>query len=326
MTMNILAVAEQRNGQFKKTAFEVVKAAADLASAGGGTVTALVIGSGISAIAPQLGGYGASSVVVVDDPRLEKYSTTAYAKVIAAAVTSQNADVVLLPASELGKDVAPRVAVKADAGLASGCTALTVDGGVLKAQRPVFAGKGILEVTVTSAVKIFTLRPNVFNAGESNGTAAAVTPLTVELTEQDFSSKVTEIKTASGKKDVAEADVVVSGGRGMKGPEHFGLLEDLAGVLGGAVGASRAVVDAGWRPHDEQVGQTGKTVSPSLYVAVGISGAVQHLAGMSSSKFIVAINKDKDAPIFSVADYGIVGDAFEVLPAVTSEVKKLLGK
>ncbi|NUN70016.1 MAG: electron transfer flavoprotein subunit alpha/FixB family protein, partial [Bacteroidetes bacterium] len=174
-------------------------------------------------------------------------------------------------------------------------------------------------------VKLFTLRPNVFTA-VAGGADAPVETRAAALNDADLACAVKEVKTASGKKDVAEADVIVSGGRGLKGPEHFAMIEELAGALGGAVGASRAVVDAGWRPHDEQVGQTGKTVSPSLYIAVGISGAVQHLAGMSSSKYIVAVNKDKDAPIFSIADYGIVGDAFEVLPAVTAEVKKLLGK
>lgn len=199
-------------------------------------------------------------------------------------------------------------------------------GGTISATRPVYAGKGLVDVTVKTPVKIFTLRPNVFTAGESTGTAAAVEKKSVALTEADFSVVVKEVRQASGKKDVAEADVIVSGGRGLKSPEHFAMIEELAGALNAAVGASRAVVDAGWRPHDEQVGQTGKTVSPSLYIAVAISGAVQHLAGMSSSKCIVAINKDKDAPIFSVADYGIVGDAFEVVPALTAEVKKILGK
>lgn len=324
--MKILAVAEQRNGQFKKTAFEVVKAARSIADKTSGEVVALVIGNSVSAFSSQLGGYGATKVLTAEDVRLDLYSTTAYAKIIAEAAKAEKAEIVLISASEMGKDVAPRVSIKLDAGLASGCTALMVEGNNVKATRPVFAGKGLVDVSVNSAVKVFTLRPNVFTAGTSSGAAATVESFKVDLTESDLTVKVTEVKLSSGKKDVSEADIIVSGGRGMKGPEHFSLIEDLAAPLGAAVGASRAVVDAGWRPHDEQVGQTGKTVAPSLYIAVGISGAVQHLAGMSSSKYIVAINKDKDAPIFSVADYGIVGDAFEVLPAMTAEVKKLLGK
>ncbi|MBP6672549.1 MAG: electron transfer flavoprotein subunit alpha/FixB family protein [Bacteroidetes bacterium] len=323
--MNIFAFAEQRNGQFKKTAFEVVTAAKTLSGQLNGTITAVVVGHNVAGIAGQLGGYGADKVIAVDDPRLALYSTTAYAKIIAEIVTSGSGAVVLLPASEMGKDVAPRIAVKLDAGLAAGCTALKTDNGAIIATRPVFAGKGLIDVSVASPVKVFTLRPNVFTA-VGGGQDAAVEVRSVELTDADFVCAVKEVRTSSGKKDVAEADVIVSGGRGLKSAEHFSLIEDLAGALGGAVGASRAVVDAGWRPHDEQVGQTGKTVSPSLYIAVGISGAVQHLAGMSSSKYIVAVNKDKDAPIFSIADYGIVGDAFEVVPAITAEVKKLLGK
>jgi electron transfer flavoprotein alpha subunit len=324
--MKILAFAEQRNGQFKKTAFEVVTAAKTIANKLNGEVVAVVAGNNVAAIAGQLGAYGAAKVVVVEDARLELYSTTAYAKAIADVARAEAAEIVLLPASEMGKDVAPRIAVKLDAGLAAGCTALTAEGGVLKATRPVYAGKGLVDVVVKSAVKMFTLRPNVFTAAVSAGSEAVIERRQADLTDADFGSAVKEVKISSGKKDVAEADIIVSGGRGLKGPEHFAIIEDLAGSLGAAVGASRAVVDAGWRPHDEQVGQTGKTVSPSLYVAVGISGAVQHLAGMSSSKYIVAVNKDKDAPIFSIADYGIVGDAFEVVPAITAEVKKLLGK
>ncbi len=324
--MKIVAFAEQRSGQFKKTASEIVKAARTVADQTNGEVIALVIGNNVSSIAAQLGGYGASKVIVVEDPRLDLYSTTAYSKIIAEVTKLEKAEIVLMPASEMGKDAAPRVSVKLEAGLAASCTALTVDGDTVKATRPVFAGKGMVDVVVTTPVKVFTLRPNVFTAGNSSGASASVEIVTIELCDADFVSKVTEVKTSSGKKDVAEADIIVSGGRGLKGPEHFSMIEDLAESLSAAVGASRAVVDAGWRPHDEQVGQTGKTVSPSLYVAVGISGAVQHLAGMSSSKFIIAINKDKDAPIFTVADYGIVGDAFEVLPALTAEVKKLLGR
>ena len=324
--MKILAFAEQRNGQFKKTAFEVVRAAGNLAAQGQGDVVSLVVGNGVTSIAGQLGGFGLSRVIVVDDAKLENYSTTAYAKVIAEIAKQENAEIVLLPASSMGKDVAPRVAIKLQAGLVSDCTAIKIENGTITATRPVYAGKALVDVSVTTPVKIFSLRPNVFTAGEPKNSEASVEQKSIELAEPDFSASVHEVKTSSGKKDVSEADIIVSGGRGLKAAENFKLIEDLADALGAAVGASRAVVDAGWRPHDEQVGQTGKTVSPSLYVAVAISGAVQHLAGMSSSKYIVAINKDKDAPIFSVADYGIVGDAFEVVPALTAEIKKLSGK
>ncbi len=324
--MKILAFAEQKNNQFKKVAFEIVKAATSIAGQLNAEVVAVVVGHNVASIAGQLGGYGASRVVTVDDASLEKFSTTAYSKVIAEITKQESAEIVLLSASAMGKDISPRIAVKLQAGLASDCTALKIDGGTIVATRPVYAGKGLVDVMVKTETKIFTLRPNVFTAGVSNGESAKIENKKIELNDADFSVVVKETKTASGKKDVAEADIIVSGGRGLKGPENFKMVEDLADVLGAAVGASRAVVDAGWRPHDEQVGQTGKTVSPSLYIATAISGAVQHLAGMSSSKYIVAINKDKEAPIFSVADYGIVGDAFEVLPAITAEVKKLLGK
>jgi electron transfer flavoprotein alpha subunit len=232
---------------------------------------------------------------------------------------------VFLPASQMGKDLAPRVAAKLGAGLASDCVALKVENGDVIATRPVYAGKAVVDVRVKTDVKVFTLRPNVFTATPGTGTAS-VTPMTVPLDPADFTSTVKEIHVASGRPDVTEADIIVSGGRGMKGAEHFPLIEGLADVLGAGVGASRAVVDAGWRPHDEQVGQTGKTVAPTLYIACGISGAVQHLAGMSSSKYIVAINKDKDAPIFQVADYGIVGDLFDILPELTAQLKHALGK
>ena len=186
-----------------------------------------------------------------------------------------------------------------------------------------YAGKGLIDVRITSQIKIFSLRPNVFSTGSPVRLSCQIEKRNVALTDDDFGAAAIETTSSSGRKDVAEADIIVSGGRGLKGPEHFSMIEELASTLNAAVGASRAVVDAGWRPHEEQVGQTGKTVSPSLYIAVGISGAVQHLAGMSSSKYIVAINKDKDAPIFSIADYGIVGDAFEIVPALTKELKRI---
>lgn len=324
--MKILAFAEQRDNQFKKVAFEVIKAARKVADEAQAELVALVVGSAVQGIAASLGGYGASRVVVVEDPNLALYSTTAYAKIIREVANKENADVVMLPATAMGKDVAPRVAVRLEAGLVADCTALTVEGGNLVATRPVYAGKALIETVVTSPRKVFTLRPNVFTSGVSNGASATVEKVAITIGDGDLTSRVKEVAQSSGKLDVAEADIIVSGGRGLKGPENFVLIEELASVLGGAVGASRAVVDAGWRPHDEQVGQTGKTVSPSLYIAVAISGAIQHLAGMSSSKYIVAINKDKDAPIFQVADYGIVGDAFEIVPALTQEVRKLSGK
>ena len=324
--MRILVFAEQRDNKFKKPAFEAVRTARTIADQTNGDVIAIVIGGAVQLIAPALGGYGAHKVLAAEDSRLAMYASSAYARLIADAAKSLQADAVFLPATAMGKDLAPRVAVKLEAGLASDCTALTVDGGAILATRPIYAGKAMTQIKITSASKVFTLRPNVFVAGESNGTAAPVETLAIELNDKDLACVVKEVKQASSKLDVAEADIIVTGGRGLKGPENFGMIEQLAEALGGAVGASRAVVDAGWRPHDEQVGQTGKTVSPSLYVAVAVSGAIQHLAGMSSSKYIVAVNKDKDAPIFQIASYGIVGDAFEVIPALTAEVKKLLGK
>jgi electron transfer flavoprotein alpha subunit len=323
--MKILACTEERNGKFKKSSFEVVQAASAIARDLSAECVALAVGNGVSAIASELGRYGASRVLAAESSRLAEHSGTAVARVIADVAKSEGASMVFLPASQMGKDIAPRVAVRLSAGLGSDCVALKVEGGDVIATRPVYAGKAMLDVRVTTPVKVFTLRPNVFPA-KASGSPVAATTVTPELADADFSTVVKEVRVATGRPDVTEADVIVSGGRGMKGPEHFGLVEELAETLGAAIGASRAVVDAGWRPHDEQVGQTGKTVAPSLYIACGISGAVQHLAGMSSSKYIVAINKDKDAPIFQIADYGITGDVFEVLPALTAEVKRLRGK
>ena len=324
--MKILAIVEQRDNKLKKSACEVVRTARMIADQTGGEIIALIIGDQIQAVAGELGGYGAAKVLAVQQPKLGKYSSTAYAKVIAETAKKEKADIILFSATAMGKDSAPRVAVKLDAGLASDCTALKVDSGDIIATRPVYAGKALTDIKINSAVKIFTLRPNVFPAGTSTGTSAAVEVIDFPLAESDFASFTIETTQSSGKIDVAEADIIVTGGRGLKGPENFKMIEDLAGVLGGATGASRAAVDAGWRPHNEQVGQTGKTVSPSLYLAIAVSGSIQHVAGMSSSKYIVAINKDKDAPIFQIADYGIIADAFDIVPAITLETKKLLGK
>jgi electron transfer flavoprotein alpha subunit len=323
--MKLIVFAEQRDNVIKKSTFETLRAARSIADTLGAECVALLAGSGVEGIAGTLSQHGASRIILVDDPRLAKHSNTAYAKAIASVAASEGAQVVFLPASQMGKDLAPRVAVKLNAGLASDCIALRVEDQEIIATRPVYAGKAMLDVRVATPVKVFTLRPNVFPVSAGDGTAA-VQKVAVEFTPTDFGAIVTKVDVVVGRPDVTEADIVVAGGRGLKAPEHFALIESLADVLGAAVGASRAVVDAGWRPHDEQVGQTGKTVSPTLYIACAISGAIQHLAGMSSSKYIVAINKDKDAPIFQAADYGIVGDVFEILPELTTQLKQALGK
>ena len=325
--MTILVLAEQRDNAIKKASFEAVRVASNIAAQLGGSVTALLLGGSADAAA-SLGGYGASKTVHIADNRLDLYANSAYVTAVAAVAAKENADIVFISGTSLGKDLAPRLAVRLDGAVAPDVTALEVENGEIVALRPIFAGKAIEKVRIASAKKVFTLRPNVFTAGQPDGTAASVESFAPDFADADFATSATGTSIASGKLDVTEATVIVSGGRGLQGPEHWPLIEGLAAALGkvaggAATGASRAVVDSGWRPHGEQVGQTGKTVSPNLYVACGISGAIQHLAGMSSSKCIVAINKDKDAPIFQIADYGIVGDVFEVIPALTEELGRL---
>jgi electron transfer flavoprotein alpha subunit len=264
-------------------------------------------------------------VLVYDAPHFRTYTPDGYAAAVAGAAGSVGATVVLFAASAMGKDLAPRVAARLGAGLATDCTALRAEGGRLTATRPIYAGKVFAEVAWDRAPAVASLRPKIFEPIAPDASrVAAVEALPVPVAEGDLKVRTVEVKAAAqGKVDLTEAEIIVSGGRGMKGPEGYGVLEELAAALGGVVGASRASVDAGWRPHGDQVGQTGKTVSPKLYIACGISGAIQHLAGMSGSRCIVAINKDADAPIFKVADYGLVGDLFEVVPALTEQVRKL---
>ena len=317
--MNVLAVTEQREGALRKTSHEVVWAARVLADAMGGTVDALVLGApGVDAAGAKFGECGADRVLVAEDASFGRYSPCGYAGTVAAVAKAGGYGVVLVAATAAGRDLAPRIAARLDAPLATDATGVSFADGKVTASRPVYAGRAIQQLRLDAPVAVLSLRPNTFAPGSAGkaGTISEVAAVTVARVV------VREVKAAEqGKLDVAEASVVVSGGRGLKGPEHFALIENLAKALGGAaVGASRAVVDAGWRPHAEQVGQTGKTVSPQLYVAVGISGAIQHLAGMRTAKVIVAINKDKDAPIFQVADYGIVGDLFEIVPRLTDEI------
>lgn len=320
MANKILVFIEQRNGLIKKPSFEAAKTAADLAVKLSGTVEAVTVGNEIEGL-EKVGSYGVAKVTHFKNSDLTNYSPSAYAELITKFVNDNGFEILFFGATSMGKDLAPRVSAKIDAGLAIDCVALNADGNDIVATRPVFAGKALVDVKITSPKKVFALRPNVFNPGVPSDTKANLTVVNADA--PNLNVRVTEIKKSEGKLDVAEADIIVSGGRGMKGPEHFHLVEELSQLLGAATGASRAVVDAGWRPHGEQVGQTGKTVSPTLYIALGISGAIQHLAGMRSSKYIVAVNKDKDAPIFQIADYGIVGDLFEVVPAMIEEIKKI---
>lgn len=320
MANKILAVLEQRDGLLKRSAFETVSAAYKIASELNLEAESVVVGNEISNI-NDIGNYGISKVVHLKNADLVNYSSSGYRDAIVNYATEVDADYIMLANTSLGKDLAPRLAVKLGAGCLMDCVKLDTSSGELTATRPVYAGKALVDVKFNSGKKVITIRPNVFKAQPSENSSVDVT--VNEISSPNLKTRVVEFKKSEGKLDVAEADIIVSGGRGMKGPEHFNLIEELADSLGAAVGASRAVVDAGWRPHGEQVGQTGKTVSPTLYVACGISGAIQHLAGMSSSKYIVAINKDKDAPIFNIADYGIAGDVFEILPALTEEIKKV---
>jgi electron transfer flavoprotein alpha subunit len=320
----ILAVLEQRDGTLRKVSHEVVTGARRLADAVGGTVDALVLGAGPVAGSDLLGRFGADRVIVLKHPSFQRYAPEAFARTITALAKSGSHPVVLFPASATGRDLAPRVAAQLGVPLASDVTEVVLEGEAVLATRPVYAGKALLKVKITARPAVLSLRPGAFTPVERPRAGAVESP---SLANADVGRVVVrEVKAAAaGTLDVGDASIVISGGRGLREPANFKLLEDLAQAFGGkaAVGASRAVVDAGWRAHADQVGQTGKTVSPTLYVAVGISGAIQHLAGMRTSKVIVAINRDKDAPIFKVADYGIVGDLFEIVPRLTEEIRKL---
>jgi len=326
MSKPVFVISEQRGGVLRKVSYEVVSEGRRLADQLGTTVVAMAFGSGINNVGEILGHYGADKVIVADSEIFKNYSAEGYVATIVEAVKTADPGIILLPASALGKDLAPRIAAKLDVGLATDCIELSLEDGKLQAVRPMYAGKVISTFKFNSSPQMATMRPNIFAASEPDTSKSCeIEKAEVTISDTDLKAVVTElIASEGGKLDVSEADVIVSGGRGMKGPENFAMLEELADLLNGAVGASRSAVDSDWRPHSDQVGQTGKTVSPNLYIACGISGAIQHLAGMSSSKCIVAINKDPDAPIFQKADYGIVGDLFDVVPVLTEELKKIV--
>jgi electron transfer flavoprotein alpha subunit len=324
MAKGVWIVAEQRDGVFRKISFELASTARKLADQLGEEVCAVLCGAGVTGIAGQLGTYGVDRVFVADNAALEPYTTDAHAVAVAKIVKENDPSILLLGASTQGKDLSSRLVGKLATGMATDCMDVKIADGRLIAVRPMYAGKCFGEVAISSFPQMASLRPNVFPMIE-NAKAGEVVAFDPALDTSQLKTKVLEVqKDTSGKVDLTEANFIVSGGRGMKGPENYGMIEELAAVLGATVGASRAAVDAGWRPQSDQVGQTGKIVSPNLYIACGISGAIQHLAGMSSSKVIVAINKDAEAPIFTKADYGIVDDLFKFIPEFTKECKKLM--
>ena len=319
----IVVFCELKDGKIRKPSLEALSEARRLADASGKQVGAIFAGSNLTG-AEEAAAFGADAILKAEGLGLAAYSSDSYAQVLVDAVKAKGASVFLAAATSTGKDLAPRVAASLGAGYTADVTGLSMKDSKLQALRPVYAGKAFATVDFESAVQVATTRPNVFAVTRS-AKAGAVENLPAPA--NGFKAVVKEILAKAGTKlDLTEADIIVSGGRGLKEGPNFKVLEDLADALGGVVGASRAAVDAGWDiPHSMQVGQTGKVVSPSLYIACGISGAIQHVAGMSSSKYIVAINKDPEAPIFKLANYGIVGDLFEVVPELTKAAKAVKG-
>lgn len=319
--MSVIVLVEHTGGIIKKQSFEAVQYAAQIASKIGTTVTAVALGSVTNAEMENLGQYGAQKVLYVADSRLDELHSRAYASAVVAAAQKENSKVIVTLHDIKGRAVAPRVAIKLKAGLVAGALSYPdLDKGFV-IKKTVFSGKAFAYVNILSDVKVIMLMPNTFPPQKQEG-KAIVEQLDVSFSEKDFGVKVKSVNKVTGEVPLANAELVVSGGRGLKGPENWGILEDLANELGAATACSRPVADSHWRPHHEHVGQTGGTVRPNLYIAVGISGAIQHLAGVNGSKNIVVINKDPEAPFFKAANYGVVGDAMEVLPRLTAAVKK----
>ncbi|HVS91533.1 MAG TPA: electron transfer flavoprotein subunit alpha/FixB family protein [Mucilaginibacter sp.] len=320
--MPVLIYAENANGQFKKSAFEAVSYARAIADKLNTSLTAISIGDVKVDHLAALGKYGADKILNVSNDKLKQFVNQAYASVIADAAKKENAEVVVLSNSFSGRGLAPRIGVKLQAGVADGAVSLPeISGGKFTVKKTAFSGKAFATVELTSVNKVISLAPNSYKVTEKQA-AGKIEDFNAEVKDSDFKTLIKEIVQSTDKVSLPDAEIVVSGGRGMKGPENWGMLEELADLLGAATACSKPVSDAGWRPHSEHVGQTGIAISPNLYIAVGISGAIQHLAGVSSSKVIVVVNKDPEAPFFKVADYGIVGDAFEVLPKLIAAVKE----
>lgn len=320
--MSILVYAETWEGKFKKPSFEAMTYAFELAKTSNDSVTAIVIGPADEDELKRAGEYGCTKVLHANDARFSSFCPSAYTAVIADCARAENAKTIIFSQTYSGKSVAPRLAAKLKAGLVSGAIALPSSTEPFVVRKKCFSGKGFTDVQVSTDVKIIAVFPNAHHIA-SNNVSITVQVVTPSVSDALFNTKVNEIKKTSGKIVLTEAEIVVSGGRGMKGPENWGMIEELADALGAATACSKPVADMGWRPHHEHVGQTGITISPNLYIAIGISGAIQHLAGISSSKVIVVINSDKEAPFFKIADYGIIGDAFQIVPKLTEAVKQL---
>ncbi len=322
--MTVLVFAENWEGKFKKPALEALTYGAELAQKTGGAMCAVVAGNNVPAEEiKKLANYGCSKALYINHPSLATFSAMLFTGVIGEAAKKENASCIVFSNTYSGKSIAPRLAAKLKAGLVAGAVALPSSIEPFVVKKKCFSGKGFTDVQVTSGIKIISLSPNahhIFAEGATNAADFKIEEFSPAMPASD--TTVSEVKKTTGKVVLTEAEIVVSGGRGLKGPENWGIIETLADTLGAATACSKPVADMGWRPHHEHVGQTGITISPNLYIAIGISGAIQHLAGVSSSKVIVAINTDKEAPFFQVADYGIVGDAFEVVPKLTESIKK----
>jgi electron transfer flavoprotein alpha subunit len=319
--MSVVVLTEHAQGAFKKKSLEAVQYAAHIANAMGTTVTAVALGNVGNGEMESLGAYGAQKVLHVADARLDNLDSKAYTRVMLTAAENEGAKVIVCLHDTTGKAVAPRLAARLKAGMVAGAVAHPDFSNGFTIKKNVFSGKAFAFVSITSDIKVITLMPNTFPVVKGEG-SAAVELLSVAFDSSDFAVTLKQVNKASGTVPLSEAELVVSGGRGLKGPENWHILEDLATSLGAATACSRPVADSHWRPHNEHVGQTGGTIRPNLYIAAGISGAIQHLAGVNGSKTIVVINKDPEAPFFKAADYGVLGDVFEVLPRLTEAVKK----
>jgi electron transfer flavoprotein alpha subunit len=318
--MSVLVFADQHEGKIRKGALEAVSYGSKLAAQLGVECTAVVLGSVAAEALSGLGNYGAPRVLHADNPLLDQMNPDVYARVIRTLADQQKATVIVFSHNFNGKAIAPVVAASLNAGWVAGALALPDTGEGFVVKKSVFSGKAFAYVQISSPVKIISVNPNSFPVVKEDHQAEVI-PLDTAVNEGDFRIKIISTETLSGDIPLPEADIIVSGGRGLKGPENWGMVEDLAKALGAATACSRPVADAGWRPHHEHVGQTGITVRPNLYIAIAISGAIQHLAGVNGSKYIVVINKDSEAPFFKAADYGVIGDAFEIVPRLTEAVK-----